>query len=83
MYRMGIFIALFISVLISILICTKDRIGEQGGGGEPLEGEGPVNHIKLTTYNTEYRIQNTAAAKLMCIKLPMYLFYIWRFDLMI
>jgi hypothetical protein len=33
--------------------------------------------------NPEYRIQNTAAAKLMCIKLPMYLFYIWRFDLMI
>jgi hypothetical protein len=32
------------------------------GGGEgkrgPLEGVGPENHIKLTTYSTEYRTQN-------------------------
>jgi hypothetical protein len=48
-----------------------------------LEGVGPENHIKLTTCNTEYRIQVTPAAKLMNIKLPMYLFFIWRLDLMI
>jgi hypothetical protein len=44
---------------------------------------GPENRIKLTTYSTEYRIQNTPAAKLVYIKLPMYLFFIWRFDLII
>ncbi len=46
-------------------------VGE-GGGGQ-LEGVGSENHIKLTTCSTEYRIQNTAAAKLK--KLPMYLFF--------
>ncbi len=49
-----------------------------------MEGLVPENHIKLTTCTTEYRIQNKAAAKFMYIKLPpMYLFFIWRFDLMI
>ncbi len=38
-----------------------------------------VNRIR----NTENRIPGTAAAKLMYIKLPMYLFFIWRLDLMI
>jgi hypothetical protein len=28
------------------------------GGGGPLEGVGPQNHIKLTTYSSEYRMQN-------------------------
>jgi hypothetical protein len=47
--------------------------------------EGPENHIKLITYSTEYRIQNTeyTCSKLVYIKLPMYLFFIWRLDLMI
>jgi hypothetical protein len=75
----GVSYALFISMLISKLFCTKS---EGGGGESPLEGVGPENHIKLATCTTEYRIQNTAAAKLMYIKLPMYLFFIWRFDLM-
>ncbi len=32
--------------------------GEGGGGGGPLEGVGPENHIKLTNrvQNTEYRL---------------------------
>ncbi len=52
-----------------------------------MEGAGPEKHIKLTTCSTEYRIgteyriQNTAAAKFMYITLPMYLFFIWRLDL--
>jgi hypothetical protein len=39
-----------------------------------LEGLGPENQIKLTKCNIEYKIQNTAAVKLMYqyIKLPMY-----------
>jgi hypothetical protein len=47
------------------------------GGGGPLEGLGPENHIKLTTYSTDYRIQNKeySCSKLMFIKLPKYLFY--------
>jgi hypothetical protein len=69
---------------------TLSRWGREGeGGGEGGEGEGgPLkgvaseNHIKLTTCSTEYRIQTTAAAKLMCIKLPMYLLFIWCLDLM-
>ncbi len=73
--------ALFTSLLISKLFCTKGE-GEGGSGG-PLEGVGPENHIKLATCSTEYRIQNTPEAKLMNIKLPMYLFFIWRLDLMI
>jgi hypothetical protein len=38
---------------------------------------GPENHIKITKCITEYRIQNTEynCCKLMCIKLPMYLFF--------
>jgi hypothetical protein len=49
--------------------------GEGGKGREPLEG--PENHIKLITYSTEYRIQNTeyTCSKLVYIKLPMYLFF--------
>jgi hypothetical protein len=42
------------------------------GGGMPLEWTWPSNYIKLTKYNTEYiiksteyRIENTTAAKLM------------------
>ncbi len=50
-----------------------------GGGGEgrggPLEGVGPENLIRLQTYSTEYRIQNTPAAKRMYIKLPKYLLF--------
>ncbi len=59
----------------SLALCTEQV---RKGGGGPLDGVGPENHIKLTTYSTEYRIQNTPAAKLMYIKLPMYLFFIWR-----
>jgi hypothetical protein len=33
--------------------------GEGREEGGLLEGVGPENHIKLTTYSTEYRIQNT------------------------
>ncbi len=57
--------------------------GEGGKGREPLEG--PENHIKLITYSTECRIQNTeyTCSKLVYIKLPMYLFFMCRFDLMI
>jgi hypothetical protein len=68
----GVSYALFISLLISKLFCTK---GEGGGGRRPLEGVVPENHIKLTKCTTEYRIQNKAAAKFIYIKLPpMYLF---------
>ncbi len=42
------------------------------GGGGPLEGVGPENPIKLTTCNTEYRIQLQQNSY---IKLPMYLFF--------
>jgi hypothetical protein len=59
------------------LFYTKGKLGEGEGGGGPLEGVGPENHIKLTTCSIEYRIQDTAAAKLIYIKLPMYLFIIW------
>jgi hypothetical protein len=47
-------------------------------------------NIKLTTYSSEYRIQNRECGKLntenriqklMYIKLPMFLFFIWRLDL--
>jgi hypothetical protein len=74
--------ALLISLLISKLFCTKGD-GGGGGEGESLEGVGPENHIK--THNMQYRIQNTetAAAKLMYIKLPVYLFFILRLDSMI
>jgi hypothetical protein len=51
------------------LFCTK---GEGGGGaiGRGWEVKSHINH------NKQYRIQNTAAAKLMYEKLPMYLFFI-------
>jgi hypothetical protein len=44
----GVSYALFISLLISKLLCTK---GEGGGGvgGGPLDGVRPKNHIKLKT----------------------------------
>jgi hypothetical protein len=51
------------------------------GRGRPLDGVGPKNHIKvikLTTFRTEYRKLNTAAAKLMYIKLPMSRFFMWK-----
>ncbi len=47
----GVSYALFISLLISKMFCTKDE-----GGVRPLEGVGP-DHIKLTTCTREYRIQ--------------------------
>jgi hypothetical protein len=63
-------------------LCPSGVGRRKEGGGEggvgPLEGVGPENHIKLTTCSTEYRIKNTEAAttaKLMYIKLPMYLFF--------
>jgi hypothetical protein len=46
------------------------KVGEGEGG--PLEGVDPENHIK--THNMQLKIQNTAAAKLIYIKLPMYVF---------
>jgi hypothetical protein len=54
-------------------------VGERGRGGRgsTFGRGGPENHIQLTTYSIEYRIQNTPAAKLLYIKLPMYLFFIW------
>ncbi len=61
---------------------TLSLWGRRGEGG-PLDGVGPENHIKLTKYSTEYRIQNTPAAKLMYIKLTIYLFFIWRLDFII
>jgi hypothetical protein len=45
---------------------TSSRF-EGGGGGGPKEEVGAESH------NIQYRIQNTAAAKLVYIKLPMYL----------
>ncbi len=55
-----------------------------GRGGGPLEGVGTKTHnIQYRKQNTEYRMQNTSAAKLMYIILPMYLFFVWRLDLMI
>jgi hypothetical protein len=53
-------------------------VGEREGGGGPLEGMGPgkshkTNNMQYRMQNIEYRILNTAAAKLMYIKLPMYL----------
>jgi hypothetical protein len=58
-------------------------VGERGRGGRgsTFGRGGPENHIQLTTYSIEYRIQNTPAAKLVYIKLPMYLFF--YMDLMI
>jgi hypothetical protein len=51
------------------------RRGEGGKRERTLEG--PENHIKLITYSTEYRIQNTeyTCSKLVYIKFPMYLFF--------
>ncbi len=73
----------------SLSHCGGEGRGGRGRGG-PLEGVGPENHIKLATYstryriqNTEYRIQNTPAAKLEYIKLPMYLFFHMAFGLII
>ncbi len=66
----------------SLSHCEGERRGgEGGGGGGPLEGVGPENHIKLATYSTKYRIQNTPAAKLEYLKLPMYLFFFMAFGL--
>ncbi len=61
----GVSYALFISLFISKLFCTK-------GEGGPLEGVVPKNHKKLTT---QHAVQNTDAAKLVYIKLPMYRFF--------
>jgi hypothetical protein len=48
-------------------------VGEVGEGeGGPLEGVDPENQIK--THNMQLKIQNTAAAELIYIKLPMYVF---------
>jgi hypothetical protein len=52
-------------------------VGE--GGGRAIGRMGPGNDIKLTT--VQYRIQSTAAAKFLYIKLPMYLFFIWALGL--
>jgi hypothetical protein len=43
MYRMGIFITLFISLLISKLFRTKNCLGGEGGGGlqRSLDFQGP------------------------------------------
>jgi hypothetical protein len=48
-----------------------------------MEGVGPENNIKLKTI--QYRIQNTAATKLMYIKLNYHCtcFFIWRLDFVI
>ncbi len=93
----GVFYALFISLMISKLFCTKGYTymcgrGWEGeppsrtkgihfvavgvGGRLPLEGMGLKNHIKLITYSTKYRKQNTeySFSKFMNIKFPMYLF---------
>jgi hypothetical protein len=34
------------------------------GGGGPLEGVGPENHIKLTSYSTEYTCSKTHVHKI-------------------
>jgi hypothetical protein len=60
---------LIISLLISKLFCTKGEVG----GGAIGRGWAVKSHIN---HNKQYRIQNTAAAKLMYEKLPMYLFFI-------
>ncbi len=62
-------------------------VGKGGGRGGPLEGVGPENHIKLTTYSAEYRIQNTPAAKLVyikfrCILVPVFYMALGLNDLM-
>jgi hypothetical protein len=46
-------------------------LSRRGGRGRTF-GRGP---LKQTTYGTKYRTQNTPAAKLMYIKLPVYLFF--------
>jgi hypothetical protein len=51
------------------LFCTKGEVG----GGAIGRGWAVKSHIN---HNKQYRIQNTAAAKLMYEKLPMYLFFI-------
>jgi len=80
----GVSYALYISLFISELFCTK---GCMGGGGE--ESSSPSAHfIPLTTtppktYSTENRIQNTEdrIQKLIYIKFSIHL--IWRLDFMI
>jgi hypothetical protein len=63
-------------------------VGEEEGVGPKKSHK--THNIQYSKQNTEYRMQNTeysilgtAAAKLMYIKLPMYLFSIWPLDLMI
>ncbi len=57
-----------------------------GGGGREGDGEGedPWKGWALNiTWNSQHEVQNTPGAKLVYLKLPIYLFFIWRLDLMI
>jgi hypothetical protein len=55
MYRRGILRTFHIAVDFEIVL--YEGLGRGRGG--PFEGVGPENHIKLTTQNTEYRMQTT------------------------
>jgi hypothetical protein len=79
--------ALFISLLISKLFCTMGE-GRESPPTLPLPPLPELSEFTMswwghTTCSTQYRIYNRAATKLMYIKLPMYLFLIWRLVLMI
>ncbi len=74
------------STKFTLSLCGRGEEGREGEGGGPLEGVGPENHIKLTTYSTD-RIQNTEYSNRIhmqqnsCTKnYQCTYFFIWRLD---